>query len=76
MGMVYGLIASRAVILHSILRERLVGNGELQRLLGHEELQRRTWVLAVTLATGQTPGSRGNSGRPTGTQPYTHVLCT
>lgn len=74
-GMVYGLVAPRAVILHSILHECLVGNQELQRLLGREDLQCQTWVLAVMLATGQASGSGGNSGHPSGAQSCGHVLC-
>ncbi len=57
-GLVYGVFASRAVILHSILREKMADD---------KELQHRTWVLAVTLATWQwAPGSEGSTGQPSG----------
>ena len=57
-GLVYGVFASRAVILHSILREKMTGD---------KEMQHRTWVLAVTLATWQwAPSSAGSTGKASG----------
>lgn len=52
-GMVCSITASRMVILHNMLHKGAIDNGELQH---------RTWVLAVTVATEQwAPESSGHA---------------